>query len=245
MEHNHEKSLKDEVLAKIHSRDISMLPRIYFTAKLAGLFILSVAIFLLSILIANYISFSIRINGHDALLSYGPHGFFAFLRFFPWPILILDIFFIAVLQHMVRKFSFGYRKPVLYIYGLLFLICIGTGLVIDRDTRINDSFFEGGHREHPSAIGIFYRAFHAPHPPGSGVCENCTITSIQRNVLTAKTQMEESNSSTTSVRTIIVPQNDPLLPSLKVGDVIFAFGHEASGTLYAFGLRPGLPEHFE
>ncbi|MDB4992033.1 MAG: hypothetical protein JWL75_278 [Parcubacteria group bacterium] len=230
-------NLKDAVLAKIQSHDISMRPRIFYTLRLVGLFILSVAVLLLSILIANYVSFSIRINGHDALLSYGPQGFLAFLHFFPWPILVLDVFFIAVLQHMVRKFSFGYRKPVLYLFGILFLVIIAAGLVLDRETRVNDSFYEGAGRAHPSFVGMFYRRFHAPHRPGSGVCANCTIITIKGNVLTA----EDRAFGTSTSRTIVVPENDPLLPSLKIGDIIFVLGREASGTLYAFGLRQGPP----
>jgi hypothetical protein len=75
-------SQKEPLMHKIEAQEISMRPKIYFTLQIAALVFVALATLVVSIIIFNFILFSIRINSHDSLLYFGSRGFEAFLSFF-------------------------------------------------------------------------------------------------------------------------------------------------------------------
>lgn len=202
--------------------------------KLIVLGFLSAAILVITVLICNFISFSVRINGHDSLLSFGPRGFWEFLILFPWLLLILDGVLIFTLEWLLRKFQFGYRSPGLYLLLGLLTLSVSLGLVLDRGTPVNDHFLNRAqHHGLPPPFQDFYRGARQLPPPDSGTCK-CVITNIEGNIITG----EEVGFGKTQRYTIIIHPNDPILNKLKVGDTIFVFGDIASSTIRAFGVRP-------
>jgi len=223
--------LKDRLLKEIHAGNVGMTPRVYFSFKVAALAVVSVAIVAVTVFIFNFIFFSIRIGNETALLSFGPQGVRAFLTFFPWLLLILDIALIAVLQWLLRYFRFGYRVPILHLLAVLLVASLAFGFVLDR-AQFNEALQE--RREHlPPPMRGFYDDAHRPHPRGSGICR-CTILAIEGNVIT----VEDIRNATTTLE-IILPMDDrrATTTGLRVGDIVFIAGREDDGVIEAFGVR--------
>lgn len=231
-------NIKDRILAQINERKVTMRPKAYFTIQLVLLGVLVFAVLVVSIFLVNFISFSVRISAHDVLFGFGPSGFLIFVRTFPWELLLLDVVFIAALQKLLMKFTFGYRSPVLYILGALLVITSALGLAFDRGTGFNDDISARAHRnELPRPVGSVYGYAHRLPPTGSRACA-CTITGIEGNTITAFDKEDDDKTPLT----IIVPKDNPLLSSLTIGQTVFVVGNYASGTIQTFGVRP-LPPH--
>ncbi len=230
---NNGNSLKERLLQKIHAREISMRPKLYFTLQIAALAFVALCVLVLSIFIFNFLLFTIRINSHDVLLGFGPRGFGAFLRFFPWERLVLDVALVVVLQWMLRAFKFGYKTPVMYLLLGLLGASAMLGFVVDRDTPFNDTLLrEADEHLLPGVFGDFYGHARRPPPLGEGVCR-CTITAIDGNTLTV-----QDPRSTTTLK-VVLPSNDPraTTTSLMVGDTVLVAGDRDGGTIKAFGVR--------
>jgi hypothetical protein len=226
-------SLKEKLMHDIKHGKVSMTPRIYFTLRFMALIATSIAILVVTIFIINFISFSIRISMHDALLGFGTRGVEAFLKHFPWPFLLADIGLIVLLQHLVRNFSFGYRVPVLYLASGLIVFAAILGILMDRATPFNDVMHERRSKLPPGARGM-YEGVRPPHP-GSGICR-CKILSIEGNVL----QVEDLRPgvSATSTLTVVLPMDSrrATTTDLSVGDIVFIAGEEGD-IIEAFGVK--------
>jgi len=107
-------SIKDSVLTKIKSGQIKMIPKWQFVLK-AFMVILGIIILGLALLyLASFIIFTLRQSGAWFAPTFGINGIGAFITSLPWLLIIISILFLAFLEILVRKYSFAYRKPILY-----------------------------------------------------------------------------------------------------------------------------------
>ncbi|MES2087803.1 MAG: hypothetical protein V4467_02290 [Patescibacteria group bacterium] len=226
-------TIKETILNKIRTEELTMRPKGYFVAKVAVLVGISVAILLVSVLIFNFIFFTLRINGHDSLLLFGWRGLFLFVEIFPWSLLFLDVILILFLEWMVRKFRFGYRTPVVYLLIGIFSATIALGLLIDRGTALNDDFLDQAEAHHlPSPFGGYFQGARNHLPDETGICR-CVVTDILGN----KLSVYDINTGTSTRLIIIVPPDDPMATtSLSIGDIIFIAGDRHGNTIEAFGI---------
>lgn len=227
----HQSHIRDKILAEIHKGEVSMTPRAYFTLKLVATGAIALGVLIVSVFVFNFLYFSIRISGHGALLGFGPRGFEAFVRFFPWELFIIDVALVVLLQWLLRQFRSGYKIPVLYLLVALLVCAALLGFALE-ETSLNDRFVE--HPEKlPPPFGVFYDHARRPPPPGSGICR-CTILAIQGNTLV----VSDSRAASTSLR-VVLPDNDDhaTTTGLHVGDTIFIAGDEDDGEIRAFGVH--------
>lgn len=225
--------LQERLLAKIESNELKMRSKVYFMVKLAILMGLAGAILIISILISNLILFGLRLNGHESLLMFGSRGFLLFLVIFPWSLLLIDLFLIAVLEILIRRFRFGYQTPLLYLLLLLVVVTISCGIFIDRVTSVNDRLLERAEKNKlPQPFGKFYEEARWP-VLGNGMCR-CVITAISGDTLV----VYNPDIGTTTSLTIILPVNGGIATStLEVGDIIFIAGDSQRNTIKAFGVQ--------
>ncbi len=237
----HEKlNIKDAVLNKIRTGDLVMRSRLYFAARVALLTIVAIAVLVISILIFNFISFSVRISGHESLLGFGSRGLLTFFALFPWWLLLVDVALIIALENLLRQFKFGYKSPVLYLLGIILVLTIGVGTLLDRVTPFNDQMLDRAeHHGLPGPLGEFYESAHRGHVPDDGVCR-CIITAINGETITAY----DSVTGTSTVFTIEVPSDDPQATTsmLSVGDIVFIAGDKDGSVIRAFGISKFLPK---
>ena len=232
--------MKDEILRKIHADTLRMRPKLYFTLQVAALVIIVLVILVVSVFICNFILFSIRINSHDALLGFGTRGLLSFLRFFPWPLLILDGGLIILLQWLVRQFRFGYKSPMLFLFLAIILMTGAVGLILDRETPLNDMLLRGSdeHRLPPFFSDVYGHARHLPLSD-EGFCK-CTISAIEGNTL----YVIDAQSTTTL--TVLLPQDDAYATTsgLIVGDTVLIAGDRDGSVIEAFGVRKVAPDQY-
>ncbi|HVV38951.1 MAG TPA: hypothetical protein VHD31_01365 [Candidatus Paceibacterota bacterium] len=234
MEHNpHTQSVRESVLNKIRTNELTQRPRIFFMLNVAAVVLVALAVLVLSVLIFNFILFMLRINSHDTLLGFGPRGLELFIYVFPWPLFFIDVFLVLALEWLIRKFRIGYKIPALYLLLGLLLATAAASFYIDRGTDFNDKLLHRADRHELFFVGTFVEGARRPMP-GSGVCV-CTITAIAGNTLT----VADTRSGTTTELTVLLPLDDPraTTTSLKVGDRVFIAGDAVSGALRAFGVR--------
>ena len=243
-DHEEKTSIRENILKKIRMDALPMRPKTYFTLKVAAFVVVTLATLVVSVLLCTFIFFSVRVSGHESLLRFGPRGFLVFAQFFPWFLLTLDVVLVVLLESLLRRFRFGYKSPVIYLFIGLLVVTISGALSLEGGLGINDRLLRQADQNHLAGpLGDFYKNARHLRPEGSGVCR-CTITAIQGNVLTAI----DTDIGSTTVLTIVVPQDSAqaTTSSLEVGDVVFVVGDEVgTSTLNAFGLRLLSPEDLD
>jgi hypothetical protein len=229
-------NLKDKLMKEIKAGEVTMTPRIRFTLQWMTLVATSVAILAITVFIVNFIFFSIRLNSSETLLRFGPQGFGAFLFFFPWPLAILDVGLVFLLQWLLRHFKLGYRVPLLYLIGGLVVGAGMIGFALDRATPFNDRMHEGRGRL-PGPMRGMYDGAHRPGARGDGICR-CTILAIEGNKLTVEDTRFKVGEATSTL-TVLLPIDDrrATTTGLSVGDIVFIAGEEKDGIIQAFGVK--------
>ncbi len=218
--------------AQIASGKVQMRSRAVFVLKSIALVFLSVLVFLTTTLIVNFIIFSIHIQNTDAFLGFGPRGWYAFLIFFPWRLLVIDALGIILLIMLLRTFRFGYRIPLLYMGGAVLIAATLFGFALERHTPMNDMLIREANRpEMPRPIPTLFNRLHTP-PPGEGRC-HCEVVSI-----TDATHLEVRDVVTDEPFTAVI-QDDAhgTTSNLKIGDMVFMGGEMHDGVFQVFGIR--------
>lgn len=131
------KKIEEQVKILIEEGRVKMKPRWFFVLKsiLNVLFILIV--FLIVIYFSSFISFVMR---ERLALGFHPNmiGWSKFLFGIPWLIVILAFISLAVLEVLVRKYSFVYRRPLAYtVFLTIFIMILITFMLpkIDKKER--------------------------------------------------------------------------------------------------------------
>ncbi len=222
------KSIHDSILKAIENGSVKMRPRWYFVGRTA---LLATGIVLLAftlIYIASFIIFVMHQTGAWFVPSFGFRGVQAFLISLPWVLILISIMFIVILETLVRRYSFAYRRPLLYsALGVIGLVIVG-GLVISA-TPLHSYFLRNAREGRLPIAGDLYRGygmqrFHDIHP--------CTITGITKNGFQAQ------YSDGTMITVVITPETRlPLGSDFKVGDSVVVFGEHESGAIEALGVR--------
>ncbi len=228
--------ISERVLGKIREGTVSMRPRGYFVLQSVALALVAFIVLVASVSIGSFILFSIRASNTAPLLDFGPPGYIIFLQLFPWPLLILDILCVALLEWMLRKFRFGYKSPFLYLLFCIIVISLAFALTVDQ-SRASDQFLRGAHDHGVPGIGNLYQDGRRPPPPGSGACP-CTIIAIGTSSVSAV----ENQPDGTQQDVIVMLPPQIATSSLVVGGHYFILGHFQDNILYASDVRAFQPD---
>jgi hypothetical protein len=134
MDNNNEqkKSISDGIVAAAKTGRLKMRPKWHFVLRavlwLAGVVVVTMVIlYFLSLLM-----FLARETGIWVAPIFGWHGVLVFLVSIPWMLVLAVLFFVVVLEILVRRYSFAYRLPLLYsVIGALLLVVAG-GIILAR-----------------------------------------------------------------------------------------------------------------
>lgn len=237
----HPENPKDAVLGKIRAGAVTMRPRLYFILKAFAVAFIAALVLALSILLASFIFFAIRLNGSDALLSFGPRGLPVFLEIFPWPLALADLGLIVLLEWLLRRFRFAYSRPVLFLLLAIVAIVGAISVGIEHSTRFHESLF--AHAEHeglPPPFQSFYIGAHQHAPESLGVFRGIVVSEeAGRFVITyddIDTGTTTEGDADAQTRIIVVPDGFDI-SVIHIGDRVFVAGDYASGTVRAYGIR--------
>ncbi len=236
MNNNSEQNnISKEILERIRSGEVQMRPRLYFVIKTMIVLVLATFIFLVSIWLVSFISFGLRLSGNESLLQFGTRGTYLFLMLFPWGLALLDVALIVLLGWIVRRFRFGYRKPLLYVFGVAVAVIVLAGLLFDRETPFHDDRFEEAEAgELVSPFGFIYESAHSKTPEEHGVYRGFVLEVREDSfVLTHDDHDEDEDDGTWNV----VPPLGFDIGTLRVGDKVYVVGEREEGSVEAYGVR--------
>jgi hypothetical protein len=222
------KNTINNVLDAIDSGRVKMTPKWHFIIKAAFLIIGIVLAVLVVLYIISFIIFSLRVNGALFAPGFGFRGLPVFLAALPWLLISIALVFIVLLEFLVRKYSFAYRKPLLYsAIGVIILAGLG-GAILDN-TRFHDDLFLRVRENNLPLAGPFYRGYSVRR---KDVIIG-TITKIVSNGYHIQSPRDED--------IIVVVTPDTRFPiNIKAfvkGDTIVVLGNLQDDTITAMDIR--------
>ncbi|MEK7187905.1 MAG: hypothetical protein AAB691_03630 [Patescibacteria group bacterium] len=160
-EEDQKKNVQEVVLEQIKEHKVSMHSKSYFMLH-AVLFGVGVTlIFLALIYLGSFIIFGLIQSGVWFVPTFGLRGWFIFFRSLPWILILLVFIFALVLEIMVRRYSFAYRRPLLYsMLGIVGLVILG-GFCMSR-FNVHRELWQYGRANRLPLVHGFYRQFGAP-----------------------------------------------------------------------------------
>jgi len=241
MEHNpHQESAKDAVLAQIREKKVSMRPKVYFTLKAALILIVAGIILLVSVGIVNFIAFSLRLNGHESLLAFGPRGVLAFLAIFPWPLVVIDALLVVLLEELLRRFRFTYRSPMLYLILAILAVALSVGITLDRATPLNDDLLQSADHDHlPPPLEALYEGARAPAPHDHGIFRG-TVIDIATSTFTMKHDDHDADADDGTY--VVMPPSGIPPSDFQIGERLYVAGDTDQNIVHAYGVGQLPPE---
>lgn len=227
-EESNKKSIKEIVLEKIKAGKIRMIPRWHFVLR-AALLAVGFVIFLLSSLyIVSLILFILRKTGIWLLPIFGIRGIGVFFTSIPWLLVILGVVFIIILELLVRHYSFGYRKPLLYsVVGIIFFVA-GVSVFL-LNTQFHEGLYKRAHIGRLPIVGQLYRNYESMRNNNAHIG---TITEITDNGFGIENPRGE-------ILSIIVTSETsfPLGLDFQKGDRVLVLGDRDDDTVNALGIQ--------
>ena len=212
----------------IQSGRIRVKPRWHFVLRATLGVVGGVIVLLMMVYTASFIIFILRATGLWFVPVFGSRGWYEFFRSAPWLLIVLCVVFIAVLEIMVRKYSFAYRAPLLYSAVTIVLIVVIGGVLIAA-TPLHRGFFRNAERDRLPFGGSIYRGF------GLQRMSNVHVGAV-REITTGGFSIE--NRRKEIVRVVFDQGVRQSLPSdLVVGDTVVVFGPRRMDTVRAWGVR--------
>ncbi len=223
--------IKANVLSAIESGKVPMRPRWHFILK-AALALISLAFLMIALVyLLSFIIFTLRESGAWYVTPFGMRGLRTFLVTIPWLLILISVILIVVLEALVRRYAFAYRRPLLYsvvsIVGLTFLMgaavertTLHPGLMRHADQKrlpIGDRFYKGyGHRQAPDV-----------HP---GVVSKLLDSGFEMDMTGASVRV------VVTVTTKFRPDN-----RISLGESVIVFGPLVNGEIRAYGIHRDRP----
>jgi len=215
---------KNNILEKIKKGKVKMKPKIYFIWR--GIFIAFSIIFitLFILYILSFIFFNLRLSGMWYLPRFGFPGFGALLVSSPWVLILIAIALIIILEVLVKRFSFAYRRPILYSILAIIVIVFLASFIIGK-TQFHPELFRRAREGRLPVMGEFYRVL------GSDNVHHGMISEITDNGF----RIEKLDGQ---VIDVLITENTrfPSGTDFKQENMVVVFGKRDNGEIKAFGI---------
>src|SRR3989339_1207086 len=103
--------LSKKVLDKVQRGEVKMKPKTYFVSRTVGVIFLALLTAFLVLFLASFIFFNLRASGAWFLPQFGFSTIGIFFKSLPWLLILIALILIVVLEILVKRFSFAYRRP--------------------------------------------------------------------------------------------------------------------------------------
>jgi len=223
-----QKSIKERVLEEIKSGRIKIRPKFYFVLKTV---LLAVGFFMagaLVLFLISFISFHLRASGIWYLPGFGPRGWGIYLRLMPWFLILAGLILILILEILAKRFSFVWRRPIIYSLLAIILIALIGGFIIER-TPFHSGLFSQARQGKLPFAGPVYREFGMPrfHDVQRGVVEE-----VIENGFKIRTFDDQ-------LLTVVLAEETqfPFGKEFEKGDNVVVMGEREDDTVRAFGIR--------
>lgn len=217
------------VLEKIKDGKVDMKPRWHFVLKTVLSITAIVLVTLLTVYIFSFVFFFLQQSGVLFAAAFGFRGISFFVMSSPWLLIGAALLFVLLLSVFLTRFSFSYRRPLVYSFiGIVALALLGSFFI--EHTTMHARLGSFAEREGVPVLAPLYRGAIEELPEGvhAGV-----ITAINESGFILQT--EEGR----ELQVVITP--DTRLPHglrFEVDDRVFVFTEDQGDTVDAFGVRP-------
>lgn len=221
-------SIKDKVLTRIKSGQVAMRPKWHFALRAILAALASVIALLALLYLVSFVAFMLRETGVLFVPAFGFRGLSAFFASLPWVLLAVSAAFVAVLEVLVRRYSFAYRRPLLVSLAAIILLVLTGGIMIARTSFHRGLLRQAEERRLP--LGEFlYRGYGRPRlrniHPGM-------VTELIEGGFFMQSRRGES------LRVMVNPETRfPFGIDFAEGDAVVVFGERDDGTVRAQGIR--------
>lgn len=157
MNNNLQKSaIAKKVLGRIKNDQIKMRSKKYFILRsiLIILSVFFVAFFTLYLI--SLILFVLRASGVWYIYGLGFSGFKTSLILLPWFLIITATILLVILGILVKRFSFVYHRPILYLILSIIIFTLLGSFLIDK-MQFHSCLFQKAQEERLPVMGKFYR----------------------------------------------------------------------------------------
>jgi len=222
------KSISEAVLDKIKSGGVRIKPKLYFVLKTILVVLGGLAIGLFVLFLISFISFALRASGVWFLPEFGLRGFGMFFSYLPWLLILMAALLIIGLETLLKRFTFIYRKPVIYSLLAVILIAFLGGFLIDR-TPFHSGLFLRAREGNLPLAGPMYRDFGILEP--NEVHRGVVLETTENGFIIEMPQGEVLN--------VVISPDVHLAPEfeIKKDDAVVVFGEEHDGTVNALYVR--------
>ncbi len=124
------KAAGNDILENIKAGKIQMQPRWHFVLKIALLSFGAIVVLSALLYVASFMIFTMRQTGIFFTPFFGIRGWQAFFMHLPWMLVFFVFIFIAILEILARRYSFVYRRPLVYSLLGIALIAAAGGIII-------------------------------------------------------------------------------------------------------------------
>jgi len=158
----------------------------------------------------------------------GIRGLMTFFVSLPWFLIIVGLLFLLALEFFVKKYTFAYRKPVLYSVVALILFVGLSSILIDRTSLHSGWMQKAGNNELP-LMGNMYRGYRQmrEHDAYVGVIKN-----IDQNSFELVDKDEQVLFVNITNQTRIFKRQ-----VLQEGDLVMVMGELDNNKIEAFGIH--------
>lgn len=221
-------SLTEKVINRVEKEQVKMKSKTYFVLKTILFSLITLFTALFALFFISFIIFSLRTSGVWFLPGFGFRATGIFLVSLPWFLILIAIILIIVLELLVKKFSFAYRRPILYSVLTIIILTILGSFMITRTQMHSDFFWKAQEGKLPMA-GRFYREL------GSSKLSQ-VHNGIVSDVLENNFYLETVNGE---ILTVIIDSNTkfPLNKDISKNDRVVVLGKRNNGTIKAFGVH--------
>jgi len=222
-----EKPMRQKVMEAIERGEVRMRPRWHF-ALLSLLYSTGAVILFFGLVYAvSLVVFLLKQSGVWFLPGFGSRGWWEFFRALPWLIVALLAVFVVVLEVLIRKFAFVYRKSVVTSAVGAVALVVGLGVLL-AETPLHPHVARlATHGTFPG-LRALYRP---PRLPLEDALRGKIIGFTERGFVIEDVRGTSSVILTSATRR-------PYGEDLSLGDIVILIGdRSASGTIIAFGIR--------
>ncbi len=222
-------SLGSRVIEKIRKENISMHSRLYFVIRscmwiLSTTFVFAVIVYLFSLLI-----FIFRSNALMELFCFGPRGWIVLISSMPWILILIVLILIVILEFLSSRFSFIYKRPLIYsLLGLIVLLVAGGSLLANTTLHHRATALSRDGRL-PIA-GNMYKNYTLRHHNDTHIG---TVKSLDKNTFRINTRMGDAIT--------VLMQDNTKIPRdfiLKNGNQVMIIGKRNADTVNVDGICP-------
>lgn len=227
--HTEKQSLQENILATIEGGKTKMRPKWYFVTSAVFLMGGTLVALVALLFIASFIVFSLHQSGVWFAPSMGWQGLPPLFMSLPWVLIVVAVGFIYLLEMLVRKYSFAYRKPLLYSAIMIVVVTVSGGLIM-ASTPLHDKLLIRAQEQRLPLAGRVYKNYSMPPKDNISVGR---VIDISEDGFSVKDVGENEFKIITNKETRRIKADS----DIKVGDSIVIFGKRKGEKMSAVGVQ--------